>query len=79
MPTKNKFSLKSYYFGCIGVLPFIGLPFSVLAITNYRKAMKLYKENPTPGAKGHATVGLWLGIIELLVFTIFVGAIVVSY
>ena len=79
IPTKNKFALKSYYFGCIGVLPFIGLPFSVLAVTNYMKAMKLYKENPTPGAKGHAITGLVLAIIELTVFAVFVTIVAVSY
>ncbi len=66
MPTKNKFALKSYYFGCMGIFPLIGLPFSILAITNGRKALNLYKTNPTPGAKIHAKVGIGFAIVELL-------------
>ncbi len=70
MPTKNKFALKSYYYGCIGIFPLIGLPFSILAITNGRKALEQYKANPTPGAKVHAKVGIGLAIVELIFFAI---------
>ena len=54
----------------------IGLPFSVLAITNGRKALEQYKVNPTPGAKGHARFGIILGIIELVFFALLLFAAV---
>lgn len=79
MPTKNMFSIKSYYFGCAGILPFIGLPFSVLAITNGRKAKQKYKEKPTPGAKAHYLVGMALGYFELTVFVLFLALIIYFY
>lgn len=66
LPTKNKFALKSYYYSCIGIFPVIGAPFSILAIANGRKALQLYKKNPTPGAKAHAIFGISLSIIELI-------------
>lgn len=68
LPTKNIYSLKCYYFGCVGFIPFIGLPFSVLAIKNGRKAKKQYQENPTPGAKAHYQIGMFLAYFELTVF-----------
>ncbi len=71
MPTKNKFALKSYYYGCAGIIPVLGLPFTILAITNGRQAMKLYKTSPTPGAKGHAMVGIGLAIFELIILVVF--------
>ena len=70
MPTKNMFALKSYYYSCVGIFPVVGLPFSILAITNGRKALRLYKSNPTPGAKAHAWFGIGLAVVELIFFAI---------
>jgi len=72
MPTKNMAALKSYYYGCIGIIPVLGLPFTILAIINGRKGLEQYRTNPTPGAKGHAKVGLWLSYIEIGVLILFV-------
>lgn len=79
MPTKKKDSIKAYYFGCAGFFPFIGLPFTYLAIKHGRRAMKLYKEQPTPGAKAHASVGLALAYFQLAVFVLFVVIMVYFY
>ena len=79
MPTENKYSIKCYYFGCIGFLPFIGLPFSILAIKNGRKAKEQYKAKPTPGAKSHYLVGLGLAYFELTVFILFCGLMIFFY
>lgn len=70
-PTKNKDSLLSYYFGFLGLLPFVGLPFVILAIVFGISALKKYKINPTPGAKGHAVTGIILGCISLTGWLIF--------
>ena len=72
-PTQNKPALFGYYFGCAGFVPFIGLPFSVLAIIYGRKALKLNQEKHVPGAKAHAKVGIILGYFELTVFVLFVA------
>ena len=79
MPTENKYSIKSYYFGCIGFIPFIGLPFSILAIKNGRKAKKQYEEKPTPGAKSHYLVGMSLAYFELTVFILFCALMIFFY
>lgn len=70
-PTKNKYSLISYYFGFLGLLPFIGLPFAILAIVFGIKALNKYKINPTPGAKGHAVTGIILASISLCGWVLF--------
>ena len=72
MPTKNKYSLISYYMGFLGLLPFVGFPFAIAAIIFANKALKLYKTNPTPGAKGHAIVGMVLGIFSVVCMSLFV-------
>jgi hypothetical protein len=79
MPTKNKPAILAYYFGIAGFVPFIGLPFSYLAIKYARKALLQYKDNPTPGAKGHAKAGLFLAYFELAVFVLFVAVMIYFY
>ena len=70
MPTKNKYSLISYYMGFAAIIPLIGFWCAIAAIIYASKAMKLYKEHPTPGAKGHAITGRILGIIFLSIHII---------
>ncbi len=65
VPTKNKPALLSYYFGIFGLIPFIGLPFSVVALILGYKGLAQYKANPTPGAKGHAIAGIVMGWIPI--------------
>ena len=77
MPTKNPASIVSYYCGVFGLVPIIGFPLSINAVISGHKAMKLWRIQPTPGAKGHAMTGLILGYIELAVFAAF--AIFVAY
>ena len=72
MPTKNMPSLLAYYFGVFGLIPFLGLPLSVAAIILGKKGLNQFKKQPSPGAKGHAMTGLVLGIMELVVFALFV-------
>lgn len=68
MPTQNSDSLVAYYLGFVGLLPFIGLPFAVAALVYANKAMAKFRENPTPGAKGHAITGRVLAIISLVLW-----------
>lgn len=70
IPTKNMPALLSYYFGCAGVLPIVGLPFSVLAIILGRKGLRQYNKNPSPGAKVHAKIGIYFGAFELVFFAL---------
>lgn len=74
IPTKNKPALLSYYFGIFGLIPFLGLPFTILAIIFSIIGLKQFKNQPTPGAKGHALVGLILGIVQATIFMIYVVA-----
>ncbi len=78
MPTKNKPALFAYYFGVFGLIPIIGLLFSVAGVVLGIMGLSKYKTNPTPGAKGHALAGLILGIVELVIFVIFVTFIIIS-
>lgn len=71
IPTKNSSALISYYMGIAGLLPFIGIPFSIAAIVLGALGLKKYAINPTPGAKVHAIIGFVLGIVEMLVFIAF--------
>lgn len=72
IPTKNKPALLSYYFGVFGLIPFFGLPLSILAIVTGFLGLSQFKQTPTPGAKVHAIVGLILGFFQLLIFATFV-------
>lgn len=72
IPTKNMPALLSYYFGIAGLIPMLGLPFTMLALIFGKKALKLYAINPTPGAKGHAVTGITLGSIQLVLFLLFI-------
>lgn len=76
IPTKNKPALLSYYFGVFGLLPFVGFPFAITAIILAKKGLKQFAENPTPGAKIHAQVGLYLGYFELTVLALFIATVV---
>jgi len=72
IPTKNKPALLSYYFGIFGLIPLLGLPLTIAAIVTGAMGLKKFKENPTPGAKGHALAGLILGIAQLTIFTLLI-------
>lgn len=78
IPTKNKPALLSYYFGIAGLVPILGLLFSILAIVYGKKGLKIYSTNPTPGAKGHSITGMVLGIIQLIAFVLFVLFLIVN-
>lgn len=79
LPTKNKAALKSYYYGCIGIIPVIGLPFTILALVNGYKGLKQYRANQTPGAKGHAIAGIIMAYVEFLIFIILVIIIIIAF
>ena len=78
-PSENRPALLGYYFGCAGILPFIGLPFSILAIKFGHKGLKQNLEKPVPGAKAHAKVGIILGYFELTVFVLFIALMIYFY
>jgi hypothetical protein len=78
IPTKNKYALISYYMGILGLLPFLGIPFSIAAIVLGALGLKKYAINPTPGAKVHAIIGFVLGILQLLTFASFLVLILIS-
>lgn len=75
IPTKNPPALISYYAGIFGLLPFLGLPATIVAIVLGIIAVKKNKQHPTPGAKVHALIGLGLGIFQMLVL---IGFIILS-
>ena len=76
IPTKNVPALLSYYFGVIGLIPFLGIPFSIAAIVLGKIGLSRYKANPTPGAKPHALIGLILGICEIIFGALFLAFII---
>ena len=78
VPTKNMPALLSYYLGLAGLLPFLGLIFSLLGIIYGLKGLKLYKLNPTPGAKGHAMFGTILSAILFAVHFLLSVAVLVN-
>lgn len=71
MPTQNKNAIIAYYLGFIAIIPVIGFPFAIAALIYGKKAMKQYRENPTPGAKGHAITGIVLAWIALAGWILF--------
>lgn len=71
IPTKNPLSLWSYYCGIAGLLPFLGTLPAIAAIVTGILALRKYRENPTPGAKGHAITGIVLGSVELFIGLVF--------
>lgn len=76
LPTKNIPALLSYYFGIFGLVPFLGLPFSIAAIVLAKIGLSRFKSDPTPGAKVHALIGLVLGIVQLIIFAAFIVFII---
>ena len=78
IPTQNKQALFAYYFGVFGFVPFLGLPLTIAAIIMGYLGLRKYRENPTPGAKGHAIAGIVMGWIQVAIFAIFITFMVVS-
>ena len=78
IPTKNMPSLLAYYFGVFGLIPLLGLPLSVTALVLGIIGLRQYKEQPTPGAKVHAIIGLVLGIVQIAVFIAFLVYLIVG-
>lgn len=78
IPTKNKAALASYYCGVFGLIPLLGLPLTFAAIVLGFIGLSKFKQNPTPGAKGHAIVGLVLGFVQLAIFIGFVLFVVLA-
>jgi hypothetical protein len=78
IPTKNMPALLAYYFGIFGLIPFLGIPLAITAIVLGIIGLKQFKQNPTPGAKGHAMTGLVLGIFEMLVLVVFIILMIVT-
>ena len=74
IPTENKPALIGYYLGVFGLLPFIGIPLAIAAIIFGRLGLKQFKQNPTPGAKGHAITAIVLGTIGTTCFVLFFAA-----
>lgn len=72
IPYNNGKALAAYYLGVFGLIPFLGLLLSVLAVIFGMLGLKQHKLHPEKKGRTHALVGLWLGIFELVVFAIFV-------
>lgn len=78
LPTKNMPALLSYYFGVFGLLPFLGVPLAIAAIVLGFIGLSRFRQQPTPGAKGHALTGIILGIFELVVLIAFIVFVLVA-
>lgn len=78
IPTKNKPALFSYYFGIFGLIPFFGIPLAIVAVVLGIIGLKKFKQNPTPGAKGHALTGLILGSIELFITILLILLVIIG-
>jgi hypothetical protein len=66
-------AVASLVYGIIGLL-FCGVIFGPIAIAKANKARSAMATNPTYGGGGYATAGLVLGIVDLVVFAVFVMA-----
>ncbi len=78
IPTKNMPALISYYCGVFGLIPILGLPASIGGVILGAIGLSKYNSSPTPGAKVHALIGLILGIVEIIIFTLLIILIIVS-
>lgn len=72
IPTQNKPALIAYYCGVFGLIPILGMPFTIAAIIMGLRGLAQYKQHPTPGAKVHGMIGLWLGVVQAVVFVAFI-------
>lgn len=78
IPTKNKPALFSYYFGIFGLVPIVGWILGFPALILGIQGLNKYKQNPTPGAKGHAIFGIITGILEILLFVVVGGNLLLN-
>ncbi|MBC7818492.1 MAG: DUF4190 domain-containing protein [Planctomycetaceae bacterium] len=59
-------AIASGYLGLIGIMPMIGLPFSIAAIITGFVALKTLKKQPELSGAGRAWFGIICGIIGIL-------------
>lgn len=78
LPTKNKPALYSYYLGMFGLIPIIGWVLGFPALYLGIKGLKQFKANPTPGAKAHAMFGVIAGGLEVTLFLLVGGNLLIN-
>jgi hypothetical protein len=70
IPTKNSKALLAYYLGVFSIIPCIGSPLGIAAFVLGLQGLKLAKSNPLAKGTVHAWVGIVLGGIFGLLWTV---------
>lgn len=71
-PTKNPPALAAYYLGIFSLIPLLGLPMGITAVTMGIKGLRNAREHPEVKGKIHA----WVGIISAAFFAFFYLALI---
>ena len=66
IPYKNPQALIGYYLGYLGLLPILGIPFSIAAIILGFLGYSKSKKNPAVRGAGHAIFAITVGFLGLL-------------
>jgi hypothetical protein len=72
IPYKNSKALIAYYLGVFSIIPCVGSPLGIAASVLGLQGLKYAKEHPEAKGKAHAWVGVILGGLFGLIYTVFI-------
>ena len=78
IPYKNPQALTAYYLGILGMLPLIGIVFSLPAFVLGIRGLQARKRNPVVKGSAHAWIGIILGGLFSLLWGVCGGGIILS-
>lgn len=78
IPAKNPLSLWAYYLAIFSLIPCLGIPLGIVAAVLGVKALRHAKEHPESKGEIHAWVGILLGGICALIYTLLIVGLVIA-
>lgn len=73
IPYRNTSALIAYYLGVFSIIPLVGIPLGVIAVVLGIKGLRKAAQNPAAKGKVHAWVGIIVGGLFALVYTLLFG------
>lgn len=70
IPYKNGMALGAYYCAIFSLIPCVGIPLGIVAVVLGIMGLKKYKENPRVHGAAHAWIGIILGSLTALAYTV---------
>jgi len=78
IPYRNTPALISYYMGIFSIIPLVGIPLGIIAVVLGIRGLKKANRDPSVKGKVHAWVGIIVGGLFGLIYTLLIGIAVVA-